>query len=196
MKIKFITYSLCFLICIKCTAQKKKWHNHYWAGGNVGMLLGVDKLAPNFGLNAGRTLGTYKIGLDFQLAEFSNTVSIKLLSLYFDKAINGKKNQLFFYTMPGLAYAIKGENSLRQISGFSYKKSTPGFNLQFGTGIKWLVKKHNVYLSGGYSTSNYSLFANEFPLILNPYNPSIEETVVHKYHFRYNKIQIKFGFQL
>jgi hypothetical protein len=196
MKIKFITYSLCFLICVECTAQKKKWHNNYWIGGNVGMLLGVDKLAPNFALNAGRTLGTYKIGLDFQLVEFSNTATAKITSLYFDKAINGKKNQLFFYASPGLAYSIKGENNLRQISRLTYKNSKPGFNFQFGTGIKWLVKKHNVYLSGGYSITNFNLYANEYPTIINPYNPTIEETVVHKYHLKYNKIQIKLGFQL
>jgi hypothetical protein len=196
MKIKFIVYSTLFLFCIKCIAQKKKWYNNYWGGANVGMLLSVDKLAPNFALNAGRTFKTYKVGIDFQLVEFSNTATVKVLSLYFDKAINGKKNQLFFYTLPGLAYSIKGENNLRQISRFTYKNSKPGFNLQFGSGIKWLVKKHNVYLSGGYSITNFNIYANEYPTILNPYNPTVEDIIEHKYQFKYNKIQIKLGFQL
>jgi hypothetical protein len=193
---KIILFCLCFLLSIKCIAQKKNWYNNYWGGANIGMLLSVDKQSPNFALNLGRTFGTYKVGVDYQFVEFTTSATAKMLSLYFDKAINGKRNQLFFYALPGLAFSIKGENTLRQFSRFSYKNYKPGFNFQFGSGIKWLVKNHNVYLCGGYSITNYKLYANEYPPVLNPYIPFVEDVIVHKYNLKYNKIQIKLGFQL
>jgi hypothetical protein len=196
MKKKIMILFFLIAFTLKIQAQKKKWYNNYWAGANVGLLLGNNNQSPNFGYNAGRKVGKFQLGIDYQQSSVSTFSSVKIISAYFDKSIKDKKNQLFFYVMPGISYLKDPKTNFTKFSSYQFKNSTPGFNFQFGSGIRWNVKNHSFYLSGGYSISNYSLFANEFPLILNPYNPSVEETVVHKYHFRYNKIQIKLGFQL
>lgn len=196
MKVKIILLCLITLSTTITNAQLKKWYKNYWVGGNVAFLLSTESKATGFAVNAGRNIKSFKVGLDYQSIDFTTYTRVKIVSLYFDKSIEGKGNQLYFFAQPGLAYISNGKKELSYITGYEYKGNNPGMNVQIGSGIRWMVKHHSFYLRAGFNATSYTLLANDYPFPLNPYNPFKEDIVVHKYTKTFNKIEVRFGFNL
>ena len=196
MKVKIILLCLIILSTTNTNAQSKKWYKNYWAGGNIAFLLSTQSNATGFAINAGRNIKTFKVGLDYQLIDFTTYTKVKIVSLYFDKSIQGKGKQLYFYAQPGLAFIANGKKDLSYISRYEYEGNKPGLNLQIGSGIRWMVKQHSFYLRAGYNATSYTLLANDYPVPINPYNPFKEDVVVHKYRKEYYKIEVRLGFNL
>ena len=196
MKVKIILLCLVLFTTIQANSQSKKWYKNYWVGGNMAFLLSTETKATGFAINAGRNIKSFKVGLDFQSIDFTKFTRVKIVSLYLDKSIQGKKNQLYFYAQPGLAYIANGKKELSYISRYEYEASKPGMNLQIGSGIRWMVKQHSFYLRAGFNATSYTLLANDYPFPINPYNPFKEDVVVHKYTKAFNKIEVRLGFNL
>jgi hypothetical protein len=194
---KFLLLVITLLPIFGFSQTQKKWYDTYWIGANTSVHTGSGYLDVGYGLNAGKKIKDYRIGLDYQVLEFTAPSKAKIISIYLDKSIKDKKRELFFYALPGLAYPLNTGMQISDISNrFEYKGKDPGFNFQLGTGIRWNVKRHSYYLSSGFSFTKFKLKATEYPIAINPYNPFIENGIVHTYTKQYNKVQVKFGFNL
>lgn len=187
-----------FLIFCNATlfAQQKKWYDDYWVSANVNLLFSQNNNTGG-GMDFGKTIkNNYVIGMGFDVQQFNEIAKATTLHLYAEKFIKGKKRELYFFGTPGVAFSNNTEQHLQQISRFEYKKSIPGFHLHFGSGIRWMVKRHAFFINAGYGISNYKILANNYPIPIDPYNPFYEDVVVYQYKLQYQRVVISLGVRL
>ena len=66
--------------------------------------------------------------------------------------------------------------------------------MQAGAGIKWMVGRHNFFISTGVTKAAYSIYTTEYPVPVDPYNPFVENPVSHQYKFKFARLAFNMGF--
>jgi hypothetical protein len=190
------------LITISCIAQQKnKWYDKYWAGANVSILFSSETNTNNSGISVGANVdvgknlkNNYKLGVGYGHLQFDAITKINTLTIYSEKSFTSKKRALFFFAKPGIAFAVNKLELANALSWFEYYKSTPGFQLQVGSGIRWMINRHSYFISAGYNSTKYKIFSKEYPVAVDPYNPFVDEPIVHTLKLHHTKVMVNFGF--
>ena len=107
-----------------------------------------------------------------------------------------KNKALFFFAKPGLAIVKKAKSLSNKLSPYEYINKKNGLNVQIGSGIRWKIKRHSFFLNGGFNVTNFSFLTKQFVIPVNPYNPFIEEPILHTYKLNYKNIFFSLGFTL
>lgn len=195
---QFIFLLCMFLCCNTVAAQKhKKWFDNYWLSVNTSLLKGA---SSDYSSIAGfAAVGRYikkdiLAGAGVGYVNFKDNNNAVMVYGSFEKDIVGKKRSLFFYAQPGLSFANKPIKQLEGIDGNEYNTSKPGFAAQAGAGIKWMVGRHNFFISTGILKTTYSIHTTEYPVPVDPYNPFVEEPIAHEFRFKFVKLSFNMGF--
>jgi hypothetical protein len=181
-----------------CLAQKKKsWVKDYWVSTNLSLLHSIEKRGAGISFDAGRNLKYgIKIGAGYTFLQFDLITKIDVINAYLEKGIDGKNNALFFFAKPGIAIPKKAKQIAVKYSPYEYEDKKNGLNLLLGSGIRWKVKRHSFFLSAGYNITKYSFTAKESVLAVNPYNPFVENPIIHIYKLSNNNVIVNIGFTL
>jgi hypothetical protein len=185
-------------ICKNTIAQQKKgkWYNSYWLAVNTSILKGTEEEKSTIGVFAdvGRFVKhNFMVGAGAGFVNYQKDKKVTVVYGYLEKNIGDKNRKIFFYSKPGIAFAYKPTVQLQTIDRFEYWKTKPGLHFQAGGGIRWMVGRHSFYISTGFSKVTYSIFTKEYPLPVDPYNPFIEDDIVHKYEFGFSKLIFNMG---
>ncbi len=181
-----------------CEAQKKKnWINDYWFSTNISLLHSIKKRGNALSFDVGKNFKhNSKIGVGYSFLLLDLDTKVDVINAYFEKSIDTKNNALFFFAKPGLAIPKNTLTLASKISPFEYVGKKNGFNFQFGSGIRWKVKRNSFFLSAGFNFTNYSFTTKEYLQPVNPYNPFEENFVLHNYKWNYSNILVNLGFTL
>jgi hypothetical protein len=186
-----------FIIPITVNAQKNDWINNYWVSTNVSLLFGNDKLGTGFAVDVGRDFKhAVKAGIGLAYLQFDSYKNATIINFYLEKSISSDKRDLFFFAKPGIAIPNRPKDQASKISFYEYKNAKMGGNLQFGSGIRWKIKRHSYFISTGYNFTNYSFTTKQTIGIVNPLNPSLAENIIHNYRLSYSNILVNIGFGL
>ena len=181
-----------------CAAQKKKnWINDYWFSTNLSLLHSIEKRGASLNFDVGKNfIHNFKIGAGYSFLLLDLDTRVDVINAYFEKSIDTKNNALFFFAKPGIAIHKNTLNLASKISPYEYMGKKNGFNFQIGSGIRWKVKRHSFFLSAGYNFTNYSFTTKEYIQPVNPYNPFVEDAIIHNYKWSYSNILVNLGFTL
>lgn len=189
------------LVCFCCAAgnaqTKKNWYDKYWVTASTSFLKGAASdysgIAGYFA--AGRYIKKDLLaGAGVGLVNFNDNNDALLLYGSFEKDIMVKSRSLFFYAKPGVAFANKPIKQLEGIDMNEYDNARPGFAVQAGAGIKWMIGRHNFFISTGVTKAAYSIYTTEYPTPVDPYNPFVENPIKHQYQFKYARLAFNMGF--
>ncbi len=184
--------------CTVVNAQtKKRWYDSYWLNVNTSFLKGA--ASDYSGIAAYIAAGRYikkdlLAGAGVGFVNFKDNSNALMVYGSFEKDIIGKNRRLFFYAKPGLAFANKPTIQLEGIDRNEYDNARPGFAVQAGAGIKWMVGRHNFFISTGVTKAAYSIYTTEYPVPVDPYNPFVENPVSHQYKFKFARLAFNMGF--
>jgi hypothetical protein len=197
-------YKLCMIFLgfsFILNAQKSKHLiNKYWGGANVNILYGIPKTGVGGNINLGKKLKKgINIGIGYGYNEFNDINKLSIVNLIIEKDFRVGQKSLFFNFKPGVAIPLNGKEQFENFGsnwwwdGYEYEKKKNGLNLQANAGIKWLVGRHNYFLSAGYNITKYSLKGNE-----NIYerDGTVKGKLAHQYNLQYNKVIVSLGFTL
>ncbi len=178
-------------------AQKKNWIDQYWVSASVSLLFGNDKMGTGYAVDAGRNFEHgFKAGVGFGYLQFDAFKKATIFNAYLEKGIAFDKKALFFFAKPGIAIPIKPKEQANKISFYDYDNAKMGGNLQFGSGIRWKIKRHSYFINAGYNITGYSFTTKETIGFVDPFNPVFNETIIHKYKLSYTNILVNIGFTL
>ena len=198
MKKSVLLYYMTLLFSVAFSQQQKQpWYTNYRVGANTSLLKGsADEYTTIAAFaDAGRYLkNNFLIGAGGGFINFQNNKKVTVVYSYIEKNIGGNKRKLFFYAKPGAAFAYKPAVQLQSLDRNEYWKTVPGFHLQAGTGIRWMIDRHSFFISTGLSKTGYAIYTKEYPVVVDPYNPFVENAIVHTYKFAFNKLQFNIGF--
>jgi len=195
MKISFIILLIFPMICF--AQQKKHWVDNYWLSTNLSLLYSIENLGNAAAIDIGRSFKHgFKIGAGYNFVQFDEDTKVDVVNAYFEKSIDTKTKSLFFFAKPGIAIPKKAKILSNKISPYEYVAKKNGFNFQVGSGIRWKIKRHSFFLNAGYNITNFSFDTREFIMPVNPFNPFVEEPIMHNYRLNYKKIFMSIGFTL
>jgi hypothetical protein len=195
MKKLFLVIIILPTICF--AQQKKQWLDKYWLSTNLSLLFSVEQKGTAANVDIGKTFKHgLKVGLGYSFLQFDINTKVDVVNAYLEKSIDTKSKALFFFAKPGIAIPKKIEILATKISPYEYNSKKNGFNIQLGSGIRWKVKRHSFFLSAGYNITNYSFTTKEFVRPVNPYNPFVDDPIIHNYKWRYSNILVNLGFTL
>jgi hypothetical protein len=194
----FLFLVLFFASIVNGIAQKKmQWTKNYWLSSNITLLFGDEQNGTGVQLDVGRQFNKgIKTGLGYSFYQFNQFNKVNEIHLYAEKSIGKDKKQLYFFASPGVAFGNNPKEQLQKMSSYEFKKSSPGINLQFGSGIRFMVSRHSFFIRAGYSITKYALYGTEYPTPIDPFNPFYEDAIEHQYKLQYNKLNISLGFTL
>jgi hypothetical protein len=194
---KKIILILLLLPTIIFAQQKKQWIDNYWLSTNLSLLFSTEKRGTAISVDIGRNVKhNFKIGLGYSFLLLDVDTKVDVINAYLEKSINAKNNALFFFVKPGIAIPKKAEMLASKISPYQYEHKKNGFNIQLGSGIRWKVNRHSFFMSAGYNITNYSFTTKEYVQPVNPYNPFVEDAILHNYKWSYSNIFVNLGFTL
>lgn len=183
--------------CFCFAQQKKHWLDYYWLSNNLSLLYTVENKATGASIDLGRNFKHgLKLGAGFGFIQFDENTKVDIVNAYFEKSIDSKNKALFFFAKPGLAIVKKAKSLSNKLSPYEYVNKKNGLNVQIGSGIRWKIKRHSFFLNGGYNVTNFSFLTKQFVIPVNPYNPFIEEPILHTYKLNYKNIFFSLGFTL
>lgn len=183
--------------CFCFAQQKKHWLDHYWLSNNLSLLYTVENKATGASIDLGRNFKYgLKLGAGFGFIQFDENTKVDIVNAYFEKSIDSKNKALFFFAKPGLAIVKKAKSLSNKLSPYEYVNKKNGLNVQIGSGIRWKIKRHSFFLNGGFNVTNFSFLTKQFVIPVNPYNPFIEEPILHTYKLNYKNIFFSLGFTL
>ncbi len=195
MKKLFIICTLLFPTLIN--AQNKNWLNKYWLSTNISLLYSNEKKGTGFSIDAGRNFKYgLKAGVGYSFLQFAANKKVDIINAYLEKSIDVDKSALFFFAKPGIAIPNKPKIQVKEFSFYDYENAKSGLNFQFGSGIRWKIKRHSYFLSAGYNISQYEFTTKQSLRFINPLNPFETETIYHNYKLAYTKLFINIGFTL
>lgn len=189
------------LICCSCFAgsaqTKKHWYDKYWLSASTSILKGA--ASDYTGIGGYGALGCYikkdlLAGAGVGFINFKDDNNALMLYANFEKDIIVKSRRLFFYAKPGLAFANKPAKQIAGMDRNEYDKARPGFSAQAGAGIKWMVGRHNFFISTGITKAAYAVYTTEYPIPVDPYNPFVENPITHQYKFNFARLSFNMGF--
>lgn len=187
----FILPSICF------AQQKKHWVDDYWLSANVSLLYSIEKRGSAASIDFGRNFKHgFKAGVGYSFLQQNINTKVDVINAYLEKSIDTKRNALFFFAKPGIAIPKKSELIAAKISPYEYDTKKNGLNLQLGSGIRWKVNRHSFFLNAGYNITKYSIITKQYIMPINPYNPFVDDPIIHKYKWTYNNILVNIGFTL
>jgi hypothetical protein len=194
-------FALFYLIALPIIADAQKKGssiNNYWIASNISLLFDTDYKGTGIGIEAGRYLKKgIAVGMGYNFLQLNNTNKVNVLQATIEKSIGDKKSKLFFFAKPGIAFAKNQKLQTTKYTNLEYYKSKAGFNLQVGSGIRWMINRHSYFLNAGYNFTNYTLYTKEYQSVpVDPYNPFFEDAVVHTYKLNFTKLIISIGFTL
>jgi hypothetical protein len=193
---KYISIFILFITNLQAPAQKKHWIDKYWLASSVQVLYGQNT-GTGVHVDIGKTIGQhFNIGMGYGYMEFNEIQKANLFSLYAEAFVKQRNTQLYAFIKPGMALAHKAKDQLATLSRWEFSKSNMGSNLQLGTGVRFMVKRHAFFIQAGYSTTNYSMHAKEYTTPVDPYNPFYEDPINHTYKLQFQKIVLSLGIRL
>ena len=183
--------------CICFAQQKKHWIDHYWLSSNLSLLYTYENRATAASIDVGRNFKPgLKLGAGYGFIHFDENTKVNIVNAYFEKSIDTKNRALFFFAKPGLAIVKKAKSLSNKLSPYEYVTKKNGLNVQIGSGIRWKIKRHSFFLNGGYNVTNFGFVTKQYVLPVNPYNPFVEEPIIHNYKLNYKNIFMSLGFTL
>ncbi len=197
-------YKLCFcfvFFAFNGHAQKKPTMlKNYWAGANINILYGMPKTGVGFNINMGQKLKYgMNAGIGYGYNEFNDVSKVSIINLIIEKNFTAGNRSLFFNCKPGIAIPVRGKTQFDNFGSnwwgntYEYEKKKNGLNLQTNIGIKWLVGRHNYFLSAGYNITKYSLYGYEKTY---DRDGNVNGKLAHQYNLQNNKVMISLGFTL
>ncbi len=198
-KIFFFLALYIYHTCAMAQGYKPMRYKNYYASAQTSLLKGAADEYTTIGAFAegGKYIkNNFSAGAGAGFINFQNSKKAIVLYLSIEKNIGANKRKLFFYGKPGIAFAWKPVIQLQEMAVTEYWKKRPGLYLQAGSGIKWMVGRHNFFISTGLCTTGYTIYAKEYPVPVDPYNPFIEAAIMHKYQLTFTKLIFNAGFTL
>ncbi len=178
-------------------AQNKNLLDKYWLSTNISLLYSNEKRGTGLCIDAGRNFKYgLKAGIGYGFLQFAANKKVDIINAYLEKSIEVDKRALFFFAKPGVAIPNKPKTQVKEFSFYEYENAKAGLNFQFGSGIRWKIKRHSYFLSAGYNISQFEFTTKQSLRFINPLNSFETEIIYHNYKLAYNKFLINIGFTL